>query len=311
MYKETAQVPSNLFKRTAYRLLAIFIAELAALGLIAEQTHSQVPLILDSKFFCEVQKDTPNILIYTAQDKVVPFAQENISRSENQPSNLSIEQLQELAKSITVRVSSAETWGSGIIIKRQGQNYLVLTNQHVLVPKEQYRVQTSDGNQYPAMILQSTQFGDYDLVLLQFHSPNYSYLIASLGMTFVKPGDEVFAAGFPIEAKESSSKGFVFNSGSISKLMYRAFIGGYQIGNTTDVKQGMSGGPLLNHQGEVVGINGLGKNPAFTNPYVFRDRSTIYEAEWQQVSQLSWAIPIQTFVQLAPKSLNDALLHLN
>ncbi|QSJ17592.1 trypsin-like peptidase domain-containing protein [Nostoc sp. UHCC 0702] len=297
---KVGQIHSPRFRLVTHRLLATFATGMVMLGLGAVKVHSQVTPELGVESLCKLHFEA--CIEYIDVEKIQSSkVQGKTPQSDTQQSvsgDLSVKQLEELARAITVKVASTETWGSGIIIQRQGQNYLVLTNQHVLVPKEQYRVQTSDGNQHSATVLQSTRFADYDLALLQFQSPNRSYPVASVEIAAIKTGNEVFAAGFPIEAKQQIHQGFAFVNGKVSKLISRAFIGGYQIGNTIDIKQGMSGGPLLNHQGKVVGINGLGKNPAFTNPYIFKDNSTISDAQWQQASQLSWAIPIQTFLQL-------------
>lgn len=94
------------------------------------------------------------------------------------------------------------------------------------------------------------------------------------------------------------SKGFVFTIGQVSLFTDKAFAGGYQIGYTNAVEKGMSGGPVLNRQGQVVGVNGIHAYPLWGNPYVFKDGSMSSVAMQQQMSRYSWAIPIDTFVQL-------------
>ncbi len=213
-------------------------------------------------------------------------------------SQLSSEQLHRLAKAITVRVFSEKRRGSGILVQRQGETYTVLTNEHVVNSSSQYHIQTADGKIYPAAVNWSVKFGDNDLGVLQFRSPNH-YAVASLGTTSsLTVGDEVFAAGFPIETETSRSKGFVVTTGKISLLMEQAFVGGYQSGYTNQIEWGMSGGPLLNRRGEVIGINGMTKYPLWGNPYVFKDGSSPSEAMRQQMIHYSWAIPIETFLRL-------------
>jgi S1-C subfamily serine protease len=224
--------------------------------------------------------------------------------SQQLPTQLSTQQLSQLAKSITVKVLSGDTWGSGIVIKKQEQLYTILTNDHVLIPGAggKYQIQTSDGRIYPASVATGFNFAGNDLALLQFKSSNVSYAVASLAdSSNLAVGDEVFTSGFPADADSSIDRGFVFTMGQISQVTPQDFAGGYQIGYTNDIQVGMSGGPTLNHQGQVVGVNGLRKYPLWGNPYVFRDGSTANEAMREQMSQLSWAIPVRTFRQLAPQ----------
>jgi S1-C subfamily serine protease len=208
---------------------------------------------------------------------------------------LSPEQLSQLAKSITVKVLSGETSGSGILIQRQGEVYTVLTNEHVLTPGygKQYLIQTSDGRLYPANVSRTIKFDGNDLGLLQFRSSKKVYALASLGHSLtVAEGDRVFAGGFPMKTKR-----FFFSAGQVSLLLDKPLSGGYQIGYTNDIQNGMSGGPLLNQQGKVVGINGRHAYPLWGNNEMFQDGSMPSKWLQEQIIRMSWAVPVQTFVQ--------------
>lgn len=208
---------------------------------------------------------------------------------------LSTEQLKQLAKSIAVKVLAGDTWGSGILIERQGHIYTVLTNDHVLTPGygNSFRIQTPDGRIYTARVSRRGAFNGNDLGLLLFRSA-VSYRLASLAANSrISVGDRVFAAGFPVEAE-----GLVFTSGQISLILDRALQQGYQIGYTNNIQKGMSGGPVLNLRGEVVAINAMHAYPLWGNPYVFQDGSLPSEEMQQQMIELSWAVPVQTFLEL-------------
>jgi len=178
---------------------------------------------------------------------------------EKPPTELSVEQLHHQAQAITVRVMSQDFLGSGIILKKQGSIYTVLTNAHVLqAGKPPYRIQTPDGQIYTAKNVETRSVASLqgnDLALLQFRSTIRAYTVPSLG---AKPavGDEVFAAGFPSTGEQSKDKGFAFTNGKVSLVLQLALKGGYQVGYTNNIEKGMSGGPLLNRQGQVVGVNG-------------------------------------------------------
>jgi S1-C subfamily serine protease len=233
-------------------------------------------------------------------------------------SSLSESQLKALARSITVKVRVGRTWGSGILVRKQAQVYTVVTNQHVLNLGDRASIQTADGRIYPAQVRRQ-EFGDRDLALLQFKSRS-NYAIAALDrQSGIRVGDRVFAAGFPIEsefdeatsakagdfptrvqsnAQSKNPVGFTFATGQISLLPTKVLAGGYQIGSTNDVRKGMSGGPLLNRQGQVVGINGMHAYPIWGDPFVYTDGSHPERSQHDVMVRSSWAIPIETFSQI-------------
>ena len=220
----------------------------------------------------------------------------NGSRESGQ--KLTVAQVKNEARAIAVKVISGYGAGSGILIKKQDQTYIILTNNHVLAVGESHRIQTPDGKIYQGGLLRNQSFEGNDLVLLQFKSAN-EYAVARLASSPVAVGDEVFAAGFPGQ-EAADKRAFEFLSGSISFLCPKALAGGYQIGYSNPVSKGMSGGPLLNNRGEVVGINGMHAYPLWGDPYVFKDGSKP-DLPRDLMVQSSWAIPIETFVQLGNK----------
>lgn len=211
---------------------------------------------------------------------------------------MSDRQLYELARSITVKVLCGKEWGSGILVSRKGTSYQVLTNAHVL--KQSYgakiSIQTSDNKVYSVSSVNQSHNIEYDLGIVSFNSKQ-NYPTASFGATnSYAAGSEVFAAGFPLDTENTQASGFVFKSGQIKKVSEKSFEDGYQIGYTSEVETGMSGGPLLNREGQVIGINGIQSYPPWGSPYVFDDGSIPTKAVWEQMQKLSWAIPIRTFV---------------
>ncbi len=237
--------------------------------------------------------------------------------------SLSEAQLKALARSITVKVKVGRTWGSGILVRKQARVYTVVTNQHVINLGDRASIQTSDGRIYTAQVRRQ-EFGDRDLALLQFKSLS-NYPIASLNRSSgLRVGDAVFAAGFPIESEfnevasakvgvekpltlaqtqvqKKNPVGFTFATGQISLLPTKVLVGGYQIGATNDVRKGMSGGPLLNRQGKVVGINGMHAYPIWGDPFVYTDGSHPERSQHDVMVRSSWAIPIETFSKLFSK----------
>ena len=89
----------------------------------------------------------------------------------------------DITAQITGEVLNAEirdlnSTGSGIIFQRQGNNYYVLTNRHVVKEYGAYEIQTPDGESHKVEDFEVSP--DFDLAVLQFKS-NKTYRIAELG----------------------------------------------------------------------------------------------------------------------------------
>ncbi|BAY27615.1 peptidase S1 and S6 chymotrypsin/Hap [Calothrix sp. NIES-2100] len=204
---------------------------------------------------------------------------------------ISTDKLRLQAQAITVKVMSKEFLGSGILLQKQNSIYTVVTNAHVLRAGDApYRIQTPDGHIYAATLPQNANFGKNDLAILQFRSPKKNYTVSSIGSQPIV-GDEVFASGFSAQEDEEKQT-FNFTTGKVSLLLPKALEGGYQFGYSNDIQKGMSGGPLLNHRGELVGVNGMQANPLWDAPSVFVDGSEADKDLHKQINHLSWAVPI-------------------
>ncbi|MBD2628186.1 S1 family peptidase [Trichormus variabilis] len=204
---------------------------------------------------------------------------------------LSQTQLKQQAAAISVKVLSTEFLGSGILLNKKGNIYTVLTNAHVLEADEPpYKIVTPDGQVYKAKVSKKANLAKYDLAILEF-STSKGYSVATIGKQ-PKTGDEVFVAGFPAN-EESAVPKLVLTTGKIALVLEKALERGYQIGYTNQLEKGMSGGALLNKQGELVGVNGMHAYPIWDTPSTYIDGTPTTETLHQQIIRLSWAVPIE------------------
>jgi S1-C subfamily serine protease len=136
-------------------------------------------------------------------------------------------------------------------------------------------------------------FAGNDLGLLQFRSSKNYELAAIATDNDLTVGDEVFAAGFPVDRKD-----FVCNQGDVKMLLETPLRKGFQIGYSNDIQKGMSGGPILNNRGEVVGINAMHAYPLWGNPYKYEDGTNPSEEQLEEMKKLSWGVAIETFLRM-------------
>ena len=141
--------------------------------------------------------------------------------------------------------------GSGIVIDSEGH---VLTNNHVVEGASQVSVKlSSEGNAYPATVVGAEP--DSDLALLQVQAPADQLHPLTLGDSAgMEVGDPVVAIGNPFDLERTVTSGIV---SALQREIQAP--NGVTIDNViqTDaaINPGNSGGPLINADGEVIGIN--------------------------------------------------------
>lgn len=207
------------------------------------------------------------------------------------------QQVQQRAAAITVKVWAGDRSGSGVIIKRDGDTYSVLTNRHVVESGRPLRVQAPDGEVYQNVEAVSLP-ANRDLAILEF-AATAEYATAPLAnLSELRGQEEVFAAGYPFAANPTEPAGLVVTGGQLLALPERELMEGYRLGYEGDIEKGMSGGPIFNGEGEVVGINGIHAYPLWGDPYVYEDGSKPTAEQREVMSRLNWGIPIQTVAEL-------------
>ncbi|MGF1587896.1 MAG: serine protease [Pleurocapsa sp.] len=226
------------------------------------------------------------------------------------------QEINQIAAEISVKILDQDFLGSGFVVQQSGRKYTVITNQHVLrAGKSPYRIETYDGKIYSAEIvsdLTATNY-QYDLAVLSFEA-DANYPTAKIGNSLdLEVGEIIFAAGFPSQELElstpaifsqsnrNSSSRLALKLGRVAIVLNQALQEGYQIGYTNNVKKGMSGGPLLNSDGEVVGVNGKHAYPLWESPEVYQDGSEPCPALQELITRSSLAIPIEKSIELNPQ----------
>lgn len=229
---------------------------------------------------------------------------------------LTSKQLKQTANTVTVKIFTDDEdenrGGSGVIISEDKNNYFVITNDHVISNIESnYKLQTHEGNIYSVEIIKRNNRDLIvdDLALLKFTTSN-EYPVVKIKQDLSLSHDKIiFACGFPFLKNLEQSSQIQYTLGNIKNVLSRPLIGGYQIGYTNTIHNGMSGGSILNLYGELIGINGLGKEPLLGNPYVYQNGENVPESEFEQMSQLSWGITSKSIVNFVNLTKTEAQIN--
>ncbi len=165
-----------------------------------------------------------------------------------------------IAKTITVRIDGANT-GSGVIIEHQADRYVVLSNWHVVsagdkpISPKSLTIRTVDGQKYPISAKKIVRVGKLDLAILEFQSKR-RYSTASIGNSdALSEGESLYVSGWADPSPQFSTRTYQLLVGNLSGRIDRPQ-DGYALVYTVSALPGMSGGPVLNSRGNLVGING-------------------------------------------------------
>jgi len=145
--------------------------------------------------------------------------------------------------------------GSGFVVSDRGY---ILTNQHVVAGARTILARFSTGETRPATVV-GTDRGN-DLALLQVELPAGVAAVTLGDSDEVEPGELAIAIGSPFGLDQTVTQGIISAVGRTwqpsGQPMRRDLI-------QTDapINPGNSGGPLLNADGEVIGVNSMIESP--------------------------------------------------
>ncbi|NJK75525.1 MAG: trypsin-like peptidase domain-containing protein [Oscillatoriales cyanobacterium RU_3_3] len=217
------------------------------------------------------------------------------------PPTLPDSEVENLAQQATVRVKSLKSSGSGTIVRRSGHTYTVLTNWHVVAFNRGERtIVTGDGKIHQLLEI-PRRLGNTDLAIVRFRSTT-EYKVPLISDRPTALGEPLLAAGFPAGAGNLTvARGFV------KLLLPKSLPQGYSLGYTNEVTIGMSGGPIFDAAGCLVGINGRGKyrEPDF-GVYAFEDGSEPTPELLEKMVKSSWGIPIGIYLQFVSSKLGNS-----
>jgi 2-alkenal reductase len=181
--------------------------------------------------------------------------------------------------------------GSGVIVDEQGH---VVTNNHVVAPVQNTYVLLQDGKKVAARLVGHDEYSD--LAVLQIDGPLPA--VATLGDSdALRPGQPVIAIGSPLgDFRNTVTQGVV---SAVGRKLGESAPGLTDLVQTdAAINQGNSGGPLVDDDGRVIGINTLVvRGGQSTGPFGLAS----------PVEGLGFAIPSNTVQDVVDELINTAL----
>ena len=168
---------------------------------------------------------------------------------------LSPVEVQRIAKQRTVQIEGCNK-GSGVIIRKNGSDYTVLTAAHV-VSETGCEIIAPDDTSY--RVNKVSIFPDQvDLAVVNFTSTkNYPVAKTIRNSDRVEAGETVYVSGFPVSTVIAKSV-FAFVKGDVVSNGTKQQEKGYSLIYNNNTLPGYSGGPVWSDQGELIAIHGQG-----------------------------------------------------
>ena len=141
--------------------------------------------------------------------------------------------------------------GSGVIIKRDGHTYYIVTNGHVIGSAENIEVLLANEETINGRLVGKDPRKDLAVVRIEYTKENLPVAVFGDSDTLYV-GDTVLAFGSPLGYEKTVTSGIVSSLGRHYGL--ESNISEF-IQTDASINQGNSGGPLVNLSGEIIGIN--------------------------------------------------------
>jgi S1-C subfamily serine protease len=206
----------------------------------------------------------------------------------SQPKTNWVESIARRARESVVVIQIDDSMGAGFVVASRGREHLVLTNRHVLTSEAGFwthatissscRVVLETGESLPGQLVGLPKDDEIDLALVMVRAAGLRPLgpIAAFESSHV--GERVAAIGHPLGLSFTVTEGIV-----------SAKRAGLYLQTSAVINHGNSGGPLVNEQRQVIGVNTLNFDPGEGPSYGFALRAdlVLQTDKWNYLTDVS------------------------
>lgn len=191
-------------------------------------------------------------------DKSTEQVVKSVTITETNTISEAIEKVYDSVVVVEVTTRSGTGTGSGFVYKKDATTGYIITNHHVVDGATSVSVTNSAGISCEAQVLGSDEYSDIAVLSI---SVDNVVSVAEIGdSTEMNLGDTVFTVGSPLGSKYQGTvtKGII--SGKDRQVTVSLTNGSFVmevLQSDAAINPGNSGGPLVNMNGEVIGVNSL------------------------------------------------------
>jgi hypothetical protein len=183
------------------------------------------------------------------------------------------------------RIRTEEAEGTAFPVRQRGNEVLFVTNAHVVEGYSNVVVITKDGAKQPGVVLAHDD--DVDLAIVSVK--NLSMSLLGLGDSdALQVGDQLYVVGYPLgstlQGDPTVTKGIVSGRRLFNNINY--------IQTDAAINPGNSGGPVINVNGQVVGIASMGFDPSVAQGINFAIPSKVVRDDFDRLLTASAATPV-------------------
>lgn len=230
-------------------------------------------------FFLGVSATIVAYKVIPNKSVIVNRSESNVTITEADSLKTSIDKVYDAVFLIEATTRTGKSTGSGFAYKTDDKNGYIITNAHVVANATAVTVTNSKGETYDAKILGSDTYAD--IAILSTNVSNVTKIAAIGDSSKIELGDTIFTVGSPLGSEYfgTVTKGIIAGKNRLvgsSSIMLEAI----QI--DAAINEGNSGGPLLNINGEVIGVNSM-------------------KIASEKIEGMGFAIPINTVMSYADR----------
>lgn len=278
------------------KILVGIIAALALVAAVGFTTHFGSENMLLTSQPQQSQKPAAQLVDKEAPQPKLEYAAINVD-SQTQPSSLTtlFKKVENSVVQITSKVSTVNSniivngsplesestkLGSGFIYDSRGY---IVTNNHVVDGAQVVDVRFIDGNIYSAKVIGTDPFDD--IAVLQITDDFAEESLAALPLANsadLEVGQQIIAIGNPFGLSNTMTTGIVSQVGRLLPNRDSGYSIPGVIQTDAAINPGNSGGPMLNLEGQVIGIN------------------TAIQSTTGEFSGIGFAVPANTIKRVVP-----------